>query len=220
MHRCFLLLTLLLTSALSASAVAPVHKRVLPNGLTVLVREDRSAPVVSAQAWVRAGSVTEAEWMGAGLSHVLEHMLFKGTTKRGVAQIAQEVEAHGGYINAYTSFEQTVYYIDLPAANWRVAVDILADCMMNATIPAEELEKEKQVIHREMAMNQDNPDRRASLLLFNAAYTTLPASGHRLSRHLRSHHARRRGGVLPATLCPQQPDVCHRRRCERGGSVP
>ncbi len=174
MHRCFLPLLLLLAGTLSALAVAPAQKRVLPNGLTVLVREDRSAPVVSAQAWVRAGSITEADWMGAGLSHVLEHMLFKGTTKRGVAQIAQEIEAHGGYINAYTSFEQTVYYIDLPAAHWRVALDILADCMMNATIPADELEKEKQVIHREMAMNQDNPDRRASLLLFHTAYTTHP----------------------------------------------
>src|SRR5471030_1733686 len=86
----------------------PVHKVVFDNGLTLLVREDHSAPVVSAQAWVRAGSITEGPWMGAGLSHVLEHMLFKGTATRGVSQIAQEVERKGGYMNAYTSFEQTV----------------------------------------------------------------------------------------------------------------
>src|SRR5258707_2786273 len=136
------------TSMTHAQALTapPVHKVVLDNGLTLLVREDHSAPVVSAQAWVRAGSITEGPWMGAGLSHVLEHMLFKGTTTRGVSGIAQEVERKGGYINAYTSYEQTVFYINLPAENWQTAVDILADCMMNATIPEAELRKEKQVI--------------------------------------------------------------------------
>jgi zinc protease len=152
----------------------PVHKVVFDNGLTLLIREDRSAPLVSAQAWVRAGSTTEGRWMGAGLSHVLEHMLFKGTATRGVAQIAQEIEDKGGYINAYTSFEQTVYFINMPAENWQTALDILADCMMNATIPEDELLKEKQVILREMAMNVDDPDRRVSRLLWQTAYTTHP----------------------------------------------
>src|SRR5271156_1132263 len=129
-----------------------VHKVVFDNGLTLLVREDHSAPVVSAQAWVRAGSITEGPWMGAGLSHVLEHMLFKGTATRGVSQIAQEVERKGGYMNAYTSFEQTVFYINIPSENWQTAVDILADCMQHASIPEPELLKEKRVILREMAM--------------------------------------------------------------------
>ena len=80
----------------------------LDNGLEVLVREDRSAPVVSAQAWCRAGSIDEGPWLGAGLSHVLEHMLFKGTTTRGAGRIDQEVQAAGGYMNAYTSFDRTV----------------------------------------------------------------------------------------------------------------
>src|SRR5436309_16083799 len=98
--------TALTTTASMANAqtnpVAAVRKRILPNGLTVLVREDHSAPVVTAQAWCRAGSVTEGGWTGAGQSHVLEHMLFKGTTTRGVAQIAREIEDKGGDINAYT----------------------------------------------------------------------------------------------------------------------
>jgi zinc protease len=152
----------------------PVHKVVCDNGLTLLVREDHSAPVVSAQVWVRAGSITEGPWLGAGLSHVLEHMLFKGTTTRGVAQIAQEIEDKGGFINAYTSFEQTVFYINIPSENWRTAVDILADCMQHATIPEAELLKEKQVILREMAMNNDDPNRRADRLLWATAYTTHP----------------------------------------------
>jgi zinc protease len=152
----------------------PTHRVVLDNGLTLIVREDRTAPVVSAQIWVRAGSVNEGQWLGAGLSHVLEHMLFKGTTTRGVADIAQQVEKIGGYINAYTSFERTVYYIEAPSSGWQTAVEILADCMMNATIPEDELLKEKEVILREMAMNDDDPDRRGGVLVWSTAYTVHP----------------------------------------------
>lgn len=173
-YRWWSLLLLLGWHGVAAAVVAPVQKKVLPNGLTILVREDRSAPVVSVQAWVRAGSVTEGEWLGAGLSHVLEHMLFKGTVTRGVGEIARTIEDLGGDINAYTSFEQTVYYIDIPAEHWRVALDILVDCMFHATIPEDELEKEKQVILREMAMNNDHPERRAWRQLWNTAYTVHP----------------------------------------------
>jgi len=162
------------TATVSMATTSPVQKIILENGLTILVREDRSAPVVTAQAWCRAGSITEGKQMGAGLSHVLEHMLFKGTATRGVAAIAQEIEAKGGYINAYTSFEQTVYYINLPSENWQTAVDILADCVMNATIPDDELKKEKEVILREMAMNVDDPDRHANRALWATAYTAHP----------------------------------------------
>ena len=155
-------------------ATEPIHKTILDNGLTILIREDHSAPVVSAQAWCRAGSITEGKYMGAGISHVLEHMLFKGTTTRTVGDIPHAVQRAGGDMNAYTSFEQTVYHIDLPAENWQTAVDILADCMMNATIPADELLKEKQVILREMAMGVDDPGRRADRLQWNTAFIAHP----------------------------------------------
>jgi zinc protease len=171
-----LMAALLLAGASRAATqpANPVRRVVFENGLTLLVREDHSAPIVSAQAWCRAGSVNEGRLIGAGMSHVLEHMLFKGTAKRGVGTISKEVESKGGDINAYTSFEQTVYHIDLPAENWQTAVDILADCMMNATIPAEELTKEKDVILREMAMNKDDPARRSGRMLSETAYTTHP----------------------------------------------
>src|SRR5437868_13314044 len=97
----------------------------LENGLTIIVREDRSAPVVSAQAWCMAGSVHEGNWLGAGLSHMLEHMLFKGTTTRAGARIDQEVQEAGGYMNAFTSFDRTVHHIDLPNTGCRVALDLL-----------------------------------------------------------------------------------------------
>jgi zinc protease len=146
----------------------------LDNGLVMIVREDPSAPVVSVQAWCKAGSIDEGKWLGAGLSHMLEHMLFKGTQKRGPGQIDREVQDAGGYMNAYTSFDRTVYYINVPNTGAQIAIDILCDIMQNATLPLEEVEKEKQVILREMDMNQDDPSRRASRRLFETAYVRSP----------------------------------------------
>ncbi|MGV3774282.1 MAG: M16 family metallopeptidase [Verrucomicrobiales bacterium] len=146
----------------------------LENGLVIIVREDPSAPVVSVQAWCKAGSIDEGKWLGAGLSHMLEHMLFKGTTTRPAGKIDQEVQDAGGYMNAYTSFDRTVYYINVPNTGARIAIDILTDIMQNATLPEEEVTKEKQVILREMDMNQDDPSRRASRRLFENAYIRSP----------------------------------------------
>src|ERR1035438_9396847 len=146
----------------------------LDNGLTIIVREDHSAPVVSAQAWCIAGSIHEGKWLGAGLSHVLEHMLFKGTTTRPGSRIDQEVQEAGVYMTAYTSFDRTVYHIDVPSTGARTAIDILCDIMQHATLPADELAKELDVIRREMDMGQDDPGHRASRRLFETAYTRSP----------------------------------------------
>jgi len=146
----------------------------LENGLTIIVREDHSAPVVSAQAWCMAGSIHEGRWLGAGLSHVLEHMLFKGTTTRPGSRIDQEVQEAGGYMNAYTSFDRTVYHIDVPNTGARTAIDILCDIMQHANLPPDELAKEMDVIRREMDMGQDDPGRRSSRRLFEVAYTKSP----------------------------------------------
>jgi len=146
----------------------------LENGLTVIVREDHSAPVVSAQAWCMSGSIHEGRWLGAGLSHVLEHMLFKGTATRPAGRIDQEVQEAGGYMNAYTSFDRTVYWINAPNTGARVAIDILCDIMQHAVLPPEELAKELDVIRREMDLGQDDPARRSSRRLFETAYTRSP----------------------------------------------
>src|SRR5262245_30040713 len=165
-------------SAKNGADIPPIPPGVkmitLDNGLTIIVREDHSSPVVSAQAWCMTGSIHEGKWLGAGMSHVLEHMLFKGTTTRPGNRIDQEVQEAGGYMNAYTSFDRTVYHIDVPNTGTKVAIDILCDVMQHATIPADELEKEKQVILREMDMNTDDPGRRASRRLFETAYTRSP----------------------------------------------
>src|SRR5437667_3431282 len=150
------------------------QKWILPNGLTIIVQEDHSAPVASVQAWCSTGSVDENEHLGAGLSHILEHMLFKGTKTRTTNQIAQTIQDVGGYINAYTSFDRTVYWIDVPKAGTTVALDILSDAVMNSTLPAEEYAREQEVIRREFAMGMDDPDRMAGQLLFATAFQRHP----------------------------------------------
>jgi zinc protease len=146
----------------------------LANGLTIIVQEDRSAPVASVQAWCAAGSTTEDKHLGAGLSHILEHMLFKGTKTRSTNEIAQKIQDVGGYINAYTSFDRTVFWIDVPQDGALTALDILADAMMNSTLPVQEYAKEQEVIRREFAMGMDDPGRMVTHLLFATAYQRHP----------------------------------------------
>src|SRR5437867_9063786 len=150
------------------------QKWMLPNGLTIIVQEDHGAPVASVQAWCATGSIYEDERLGAGLSHILEHMLFKGTKTRSTNAIAQKIQDVGGYINAYTSFDRTVFWIDVPKDGVATALDVLADAMMNSTLPPEEYRKEQEVIRREFAMGMDDPDRMAGLLLFATAYQRHP----------------------------------------------
>src|SRR2546426_1619119 len=150
------------------------HKWILPNGLTIIVQEDDSAPVASVQAWCGTGSIDEDQHLGAGLSHILEHMLFKGTKTRGKNVIAQKIQDVGGYINAYTSFDRTVFWIDVPKDGVTTALDVLADAMMNSTLPPEEYQKEQEVIRREFAMGLDDPDRVVGLRLFATAYQRPP----------------------------------------------
>src|SRR5438105_4428749 len=150
------------------------QKWILPNGLTIIVQEDHSAPVASVQAWCSTGSVDEDQHLGAGLSHILEHMLFKGTKTRSANQIAQSIQDVGGYINAYTSFDRTVFWIDVPKNGVGTALNALSDAMMNSTLPPDEYKKEQEVIRREFAMGMDDPDRMVSLLLFGTAYQRHP----------------------------------------------
>src|SRR6266513_1087899 len=161
-------------SAVMAFPPNTAKKWVLPDGLTLIVQEERSAPVASVQAWCATGSIYEDEKLGAGLSHILEHMLFKGTKTQKANDIAQKIQDVGGYINAYTSFDRTVFWIDVPKDGVSSALSILSDAMVNSTLPPEEYNKEQEVIRREFAMNLDDPDRMTSLLLFATAYQKHP----------------------------------------------
>ena len=148
----------------------PPERLVLPNGLTILLRPDDSAAIASVQVWVKTGSIHEGELLGAGASHFLEHMLFKGTTRRTGREISQTVQAHGGHINAYTTFDRTVYYVDLPAEHTALALDLLADAMLHSTLPADEVTRERDVILREIDMGQDDPDHRLGEAFFATAF--------------------------------------------------
>src|SRR5213596_4006309 len=161
-------------SAAITFPLSTAQKWILSNGLTIIVQEDRSAPVASVQALCATGSVYEDQHLGAGLSHILEHMLFKGTKTRSTNEIAQKIQDVRGYINAYTSFDRTVFWIDVPKDGVGTALEVLSDAMMNSSLRPDEYNKEQEVIRREFAMGMDDPDRMASLLLFGTAHQRHP----------------------------------------------
>src|SRR6476661_10922724 len=103
-----------------------VRRTVLPNGLTVVVRRDRSAPVVAIVTYVSAGYFDETDDV-VGIAHVLEHMYFKGTPTRGVGEIAKQTKAVGGYLNAHTIYDHTSYYAVLPREGFAAGLEIQAD---------------------------------------------------------------------------------------------
>ena len=182
------------TAALTFPAVTATTST-LPNGLGIIVQEDRSAPVASVQVWIETGSIHEDRHLGAGISHLLEHMLFKGTPTRGASEFAQRIQAAGGYINAYTSFDRTVYWIDIPAKGVATALDLLSDAVMNSTLPPDEYVKEQEVIRREFAMGNDDPDRVASQTLFATAFREHPYR-HPIIGHLDVFNALSRDEVM------------------------
>lgn len=156
---------------------------ILPNGLTLILDPDPTAPVVSAQIWVSTGSMHEDANLGTGISHFLEHMVFKGTRDEDGETLADTVQGAGGHWNAYTSFDRTVYYIDGPAASLPVFMKTLTGLVFFPTLPESEFEKEKDVIRREIDMGLDDPDNVASQLLFSTVFQRdprrHPVIGHR-----------------------------------------
>lgn len=147
---------------------------VLDNGMIGLLKEDHASPVVSIQIWVGSGSIHEGALLGAGLSHSVEHMIFKGTPTQKPGEIAKTIIGLGGQLNAYTSLDRTVFFTDIPSRHWTNALITLADAVINPTFPENEWQREKDVILREMSMGEDNPDRQLNELLFQTAFTTHP----------------------------------------------
>lgn len=177
MRQCkkLLILILLLLTALSTARAEEgnAYKEKLPNGMTVIIEEVRSAPVVAIQMWVHVGGADETD-AEAGISHVFEHMLFKGTEKRGVGEIAREIESVGGNINAYTSFDNTVYLLALPARHFKAGLDIISDAIQHSSFDPEELAKEIEVVLEEIRMNEDRPSRNLFKSILSTAYTGHP----------------------------------------------
>ena len=145
----------------------------LDNGMKVLLEENRSAPVISFNALVKVGSAFETD-AEAGMCHVIEHMMFKGTPTRAVGAIAREIEAAGGEINAYTSFDQTVYFINMATRFADRGLAILADALQHPLFDEEELAREKEVILEEIRREKDNPGRVVGELLFKRTFERHP----------------------------------------------
>ncbi|MFP4282062.1 MAG: M16 family metallopeptidase, partial [Opitutales bacterium] len=173
----------------------------LENGLTVLHREEDAAELVTLQLWVRTGSIHEGALLGTGVSHYLEHMAFKRTARRVDGQVAREVQERGGSINAYTSFDRTVYYVDLPSEHAAFGAELLADMVFAPALDEGEVRKERDVILREIDMGLDDPDYKVSRALFETAFRAhpyrLPVIGKRslferlTAEDLRAYHTER-----------------------------
>jgi len=129
----------------------------LKNGLRVATREMPHATTVSIGIWVNAGARDEAV-NEQGIAHMLEHMAFKGTTRRDAQAIATEVENVGGFMNAHTSREETAYYLRLLPEHLDLGIDILADILTQSTLPDAEIERERGVIIQEIGQSLDTPD--------------------------------------------------------------
>ncbi len=173
----FLITSIVLTTTMNIAAaveLAPqLHKTTLDNGLTILVKETPATKVATVQIWIKAGSVYEEADEG-GITHLIEHMIFKGTPARKAGEVAADIEEVGGQINAYTSFEYTVYHATLSARHWGLALDVLADAVLNSTFDADELEREKKVVLEEIAMREDRPQLRMFQELMSKSYQVHP----------------------------------------------
>jgi predicted Zn-dependent peptidase len=132
-------------------------KTVLDNGLRVVSEQITQVRSVALGLWVNCGSRHEED-SHAGISHFIEHMLFKGTSSRTAREIAAAVDSMGGFINACTSKENTVYYLKVPDYHLKTAVFLLADMLLNSCLAGEEIEKEKTVVFEEMSLGEDSPE--------------------------------------------------------------
>jgi zinc protease len=132
---------------------------VLPNGFTVLVQEDDRFPLAALRLYAHTGSSFET-LESAGISHQLEHMVFKSTRERPQGMVAKDAEAAGGEINAATSFDYTVYVADMPAEKWRLGLDIFNDMIFGSQLDPAELDSERKVVLSEIDRGEDDPDTR------------------------------------------------------------
>jgi zinc protease len=128
---------------LQADFSSGAQKFTLNNGMVVIIKELPDEELVNIGVFVRAGSSTEGKFLGSGISHLIEHMLFKGTKTRGVGEVEREIKSYGGRIDGFTSFDYTGYSITLPSQYFDKAIGIVGDCLLKPSFNEEELKKER-----------------------------------------------------------------------------
>lgn len=164
----------LLLVSLGSLAESKVHEALLENGLKVLVKEDHRAPIVVSQVWYKVGSSYEPDGI-TGVSHVLEHMMFKGTEKHAPGKFSRIISANGGEDNAFTGRDYTAYYQKLSKDRLEIAFELEADRMRNLTLPADEFAKEVEVVKEERRLRTEDKPTSLTYEQFNAlAYRALP----------------------------------------------
>jgi zinc protease len=160
--------------AASSTGAPPAPTReVLGNGVVLIALEHRASEVVALQLWMRVGGRDE----GAdelGLSHYLEHMLFKGTPTRPPGSIDRLIEGLGGRSNAFTSYDYTHYDVVVPARDLRAGAELLADIAVNASFDPAEMDAERKVVLEEMRLTEDNPENYLNRRQFELAYAPHP----------------------------------------------
>src|SRR5262245_25821592 len=159
--------------AAHGAAMHDVEPHRLDNGLTLHVAAGHPSPVLAVQAWVGVGSADEPP-PKAGVAHVVEHMLFKGSSAYGVGELTRAIERSGGAINAWTSFDHTVYHAVLGRDHADTAIDAIGDALTTPRVDPHELDRERQVILEEIRQGSDDPARSVAQSLFATAYVAHP----------------------------------------------
>lgn len=150
-----------------------LKKYMLSNGMKVLLIESHKSPVISVQAWVETGSVDEQKGQ-EGITHFIEHLLFKQTHKFQVGEIASLVEGSGGQLNAYTSFDRTVFYVTIASQFSLIALDVLSEMILRPRFDLKDIDDERQVVIEEIKRSKDSPHSQSSDLLFSTFYPKHP----------------------------------------------
>lgn len=161
-------------AAAGGEAARGFVRRVLPNGLTVVVREDSTHPLVAYYITVRTGSAWEGEYLGTGISHVVEHMLFKGTERRPVGALEEEARSYGGSAQGYTTYDTTSYTLTVNREFWSETADLLVDALFRPAMDEKEFLKERDVVLRELKLREDDLAQKAWERLFEEAYRVHP----------------------------------------------
>lgn len=181
-----------------------IKKFQLKNGMKVLFHQSHKSPVISVQAWVRTGSADEAKGE-EGISHFIEHLVFKGTRKFKVGEIASQIEGDGGELNAYTSFDQTVFYVTISKQFVDTGIKALAEMMGFPLFDPTEIDNEREVVVEEIKRGQDSLGRRASQLLFSTIYKKhpygIPVIGY--EKNVRSWSAKKIKNYFHSRYSPQ-----------------
>lgn len=183
------------------------ERRILANGLEVIYSHRPGIGLCTVQAWVRTGSIHEGRWEGSGISHYLEHMVFKGTGRFTNRELTDAIHRSGGSSNAYTTFDRTVYYVDAPQEGFETAMEAIADMVFDPLITDADAKMEREVILREIAMCDDEHDQALAKAVFAESVRAHPLRhpiiGHRdlyvriSPDDLRAYHASR---YVPANV--------------------